>query len=130
NVQNINRESTTKVIEALGNEQENRKKHPGIDPEKWAQTYARKLTEEQKRNQRLFSLTKIPINKFSKINNDCLTLIFFFKSLYHQLKLDDICQAIANRHSFSYDLNRILEILMYMRVLHPTSKRGTLERSE
>src|SRR5690554_6582039 len=54
----------------------------------------------------------------------------FLKSIYHQLKLDEICKDISDRHNFSYDLNKILALLIYMRLLHPTSKKGTLERAD
>lgn len=47
NVRDINGKSTTKVIEALGNEEQIREKYPGVDPEEWARAYAKKLTEEK-----------------------------------------------------------------------------------
>lgn len=49
NVRDINGKSTTKVVEALGNEEEIRAKHPGVDPEEWARAYAKKLTEQKKK---------------------------------------------------------------------------------
>ena len=54
----------------------------------------------------------------------------FLQSIYHQLHLDKICKEISNKHSFTYNLNKILSLLIYMRVLHPTSKKGTLERAD
>lgn len=54
----------------------------------------------------------------------------FLQSIYHQLKLERICKEISDRHNFSYDLNKILALLIYMRILHPTSKKGTLERAD
>lgn len=53
NVRDINGKSTTKVIEALGNEEQIREKYPGVDPEEWARAYAKKLTEEKRPNQKL-----------------------------------------------------------------------------
>ena len=54
----------------------------------------------------------------------------FLQSIYHQLHLDKICKEISNKHSFTYNLKKILSLLIYMRVLHPTSKKGTLERAD
>ena len=48
NIRGVDGKSTTKVIESLGNEQQIREKHPGVDPEEWARAYAKKLTLEQK----------------------------------------------------------------------------------
>lgn len=131
NVRDINGKSTTKVVEALGNEGEIRAKHPGVDPEEWARAYARKLTEEQKRKQSTLLIKHnpnkpIPHGKKRSFNVGYL----FLQSIYHQLKLDVVCQEIAERHQFSYDLNKILALLIYMRILHPTSKKGTLERAD
>src|SRR5699024_2214894 len=55
---------------------------------------------------------------------------FFLQKIYHQLKLNEVCKSISERHDFSYDLNKILSLLIYMRVLHPTSKKGTLEKAD
>lgn len=131
NIRDINGKSTTKVIEALGNEKEIREKHPGVDPEQWAREYARKLTEEKKQKNTIIitkhnSTKSIPKDKKRTFNIGYL----FLKSIYHQLKLDTICKEISDRHNFSYDLNKILALLIYMRILHPTSKKGTLERAD
>ena len=48
NIRGVDGKSTTKVIESLGNEQQIREKHPGVDPKEWARAYAKKLTLEQK----------------------------------------------------------------------------------
>ncbi len=131
NVRDINGKSTTKVVEALGNEQQIREKHPGVDPEEWARAYAKKLTEEKKMKSETIiikhdSKKTIPKGKRRSFNVGYL----FLKSIYHQLKLDKICKEISDRHNFSYDLNKILSLLMYMRILHPTSKKGTLDRAD
>jgi len=131
NVRDINGKSTTKVIEALGNENEIREKHPGVDPEEWARDYAKKLTDEQKKKNASI-ITKLNPNKpIPKDTRRTFNVGYLFlKSIYHQLELDSVCKEIAQRHAFSYDLDKILSLLLYMRILHPTSKRGTLERAD
>src|SRR5699024_11020976 len=54
----------------------------------------------------------------------------FLQSLYYELKLDKICQKIAQKYDFEYDLNEILSRLLYLRILHPASKKGTFERAK
>lgn len=58
NVRDVNGKSTTRVVESLGNEEEIRAKYPGVDPEEWARAYAKKLTEEKKKekNERPYTI--------------------------------------------------------------------------
>lgn len=131
NVRDINGKSTTKVVEALGNEQEIREKHPGVEPEEWAREYAKKLTEEKKRKSEKVIIKHDPNKFIPKGNKRSFNIGYLFlKSIYHQLKLDKICKEITTRHKFSYDLDKILALLIYMRILHPTSKKGTLEQAD
>src|SRR5699024_3666868 len=122
---------TTKVVEALGNDKEILRKHPGVDPYTWAQEYAKKLTLEEKANNRKViakynPARQIESNKQTLFNAGYL----FLQSIYHELKLDKVCQKITQKYNFEYDLNEILSRLLYLRILHPTSKKGTFEHSK
>lgn len=131
NVRDINGKSTTKVVEALGNEEEIREKHPDVDPEEWAREYAKKLTEEKKKNSEKIIVKHDPNKFIPKGDKRSYNIGYLFlKSIYHQLKLDKICKEITDRHKFTYDLDKTLALLIYMRVLHPTSKKGTLEQAD
>ncbi|HLR70424.1 MAG TPA: IS1634 family transposase [Pseudogracilibacillus sp.] len=131
NVRDIHGKSTTKVVEALGNEQEIRERYPGVDPEEWARAYAKKLTEEKKKKSETVLIKYDPNKTITKDRKRSFNIGYLFlKSLFHQLKLDKICKEISERHNFTYDLNKILALLIYMRILHPTSKKGTLERAD
>src|SRR5699024_6895275 len=128
NVRDINGKSTTKVIEALGNEQEIRERHPGVDPEEWARDYAKKLTEEKKVKSETIIIKHNPKKSIPKGEKRSFNIGYLFlKSIYHQLKLDKICKEISDRHNYTYDLNKILALLMSMRILHPTSKKRRSE---
>jgi transposase len=131
NVRDIHGKSTTKVVEALGNEQEILERHPGVDPEEWARAYAKKLTEEKKKKTESVLIKYNPNKTITKDTSRSFNVGYLFlKSLFHQLKLDKICEGISERHHFTYDLKKILSLLIYMRILHPTSKKGTLERAD
>ncbi len=122
---------TSKIVEALGNDEEILERHPGVDPYTWAKEYAKKLTQEEKANSykiiARYSPTKqIELNKQTLFNAGYL----FLQSIYHELKLDRICRQISEKYEFEYDLNAILSRLLYLRVLHPTSKKGTFEHSK
>lgn len=130
NVRGIDGKSTTKVIEALGNEQQIREKHPGVDPEEWARAYAKKLTKGKKLKAETIIIKHDPNKIIPKGKQKSFNIGYLFlQSLYYQLKLDKICKEVSTRYNFSYDLNKILALLIYMRVLHPSSKKGTLERA-
>ena len=52
------------------------------------------------------------------------------QDIYYKLKLDKICNKIAEQYQFKFDLNEILSKLIYSRVLFPASKLKTLELSK
>ena len=52
----------------------------------------------------------------------------FLQKIYYELGLDYICKKIAKKHKMvKYDLNGILAMLVYTRILYPGSKRSSLE---
>ena len=52
----------------------------------------------------------------------------FLQKIYYELGLDYICNKIAKKHKMlKYDLNGILSMLVYTRILYPGSKRSSLE---
>lgn len=122
---------SSKVVESLGNDEEILARHPGVDPYTWAKEYAKKLTQEEKeKNHRIiakYSPSKqIALNKQTLFNAGYL----FLQSIYYELKIDKVCQQISQKYEFEYDLNEILSRLLYLRVLHPTSKKGTFEHAK
>jgi transposase len=125
-----NKKRTTKVVEALGNREDIQRKHPGVDPLEWAQSYAWKLTEEETQKKAKIMVAYDPNKVIPKEAQRSFNVGYLFlQSIYHQLKLDAICQDISRKRGFSFELNTILSRLIYMRVLHPASKKGTFERA-
>lgn len=125
-----NKKRTTKVVEALGNREEIERKYPGVDALEWAKNYAKKLKEEEKQKKAKIMVAYNPNKLISKeVQRSFNVGYLFLQSIYHQLKLDIICQQISGKRDFSFDLNTILSRLIYMRILHPTSKKGTFERA-
>lgn len=126
-----NGKKTSKVVEALGNDEEISQKYPGIDPYTWAKEYAKELREQEKESNRKViaqysPIKQIPLNKQTLFNTGYL----FLQSIYHGLKLDKTCDEISKKYEFDYDLNGILSRLLYLRILHPTSKKGTFEHAK
>lgn len=46
----------------------------------------------------------------------------FLQNICSELRLDNICRNIRNRHKFTYDFHAILTDLIYARILSPSSK--------
>ena len=51
----------------------------------------------------------------------------FLKDIYYDLKIHDICAQIAEKYKFEFDLNQILSMLLFSRIIYPGSKRSSLE---
>lgn len=49
----------------------------------------------------------------------------FLQKLCSELRLDNICRNIRDRHKFTYDLRSILTDLIYARILSPSSKMSS-----
>ena len=69
---------------------------------------------------------RIPKNIRRKFNIGYL----FLKDIYYSLNLNNMCNEIENKYSFKFNLNEILECLIYSRVLWPSSKLSTYEQSD
>jgi transposase len=92
----------------------------------WAKEQARKMTEEEKKNNEKISVDYYP-NQI--IDKDVERLFFcgylFLQSLYYDLRLDNICRNISGRYAFKYSLDAILSDLIYARIIDPGSKRSS-----
>ena len=49
------------------------------------------------------------------------------RSFFRKLRLHELCEDIAKKYKFTYDLKAILEYLIYSRVLFPKSKKATFD---
>ena len=122
--------STSITIEKLGTETELREKLNGADPYKWAKEYVAELNRKEKEQTRevivRYSQSKqIPVGERVLFNGGYL----FLQQIYHELKLDKVCDKIEKNYKVTYSLNYVLSRLIYGRILYPASKRATLELS-
>ena len=65
--------------------------------------------------------TRIPLNEERSFNVGYL----FLQQLCSELRFDNICRNIRNRHKFTYDFHAILTDLIYARILSPSSKMSS-----
>ena len=122
----INGVHSSKIVEKLGTYDELKIKLGGQDPYQWAEEYIAELNKQEKANIRKimvpYSPNKlIPKGEQRSFNGGYL----FLQKIYYQLKLNNICSKISEKHKFSFDLNDILSRLLYARILFPASKLAT-----
>ena len=118
---------TTKTIEKIGSYEEIKKICGDMDPLEWAKQYAAKRTREEKESK---SDTLIRFSSSARIEKGSRRSAnvgyFFPKDIYYSLGLDRICAALSDKYRFEFDLNDILSMLIYTRILFPGSKRASL----
>ena len=120
----VNGKHSSKVVEKLGTYDELKKLHP--DPIAWAKEYIQSLNEQEKAASRDVILR---FKQSKSLPKDRRRLMcggyLFLQQLYHQLRFPQLCESIARRHKFQFNLDAILSRLIYSRVLYPSSKVST-----
>ena len=126
---------SSKIIEKLGTLDELKKKlgdqDLNLNPVEWAREYVAKLNKKEKENAREVIVKYSPSKLIEKgaqhsFNGGYL----FIKRIYRQLGLSQICADITNRRGFAFDLDSILSMLVFTRIIYPASKRSALELSK
>ena len=127
----IGNKTTTKPVERLGSIEEIKARCGDQDPIEWAKEYAKKLTiaeKEAKKGVLLKLSSSMLIDKNTR--NSCNAGYLFLQDIYYSLGLDKICDSISDKYKFDYDLNDILSMLVYSRIIAPGSKLSSLESAQ
>ena len=120
---------TTKVVEKFGTVEELREKLGGEDPIEWARARVAEMTAAEKEENQNVVVEYNPKAYIQKGEQRSYNGGYLFlQKIYYELGLDYICKKIAKKHKLlRYDLNGILSMLVYTRILYPGSKRSSLE---
>lgn len=124
----IGNKTTTKTVERIGTYDEIKEKCGDMDPLQWAKQYAAKRTAEEKKTRQDIIMrysSSMLIDK--NIRHSCNAGYLFLQDIYYSLGLDKLCNEISARYKFEYDLNDILSMLVYSRIIAPGSKLSSLE---
>ena len=120
--------SSTRTVERLGTIEEVEARFGKENTMEAVKAYIRDLSKADK------ELRRDVVVKFSqsalikKGDQRCFNGGYLFlQKAYHELGLDKICKKIEKKHKNEYDLNEILSMLLYTRVLYPGSKLSSLE---
>jgi len=89
----------------------------------WAKLEAAKDTEEYSAKSANVSVVLSQTEYIPKDEERSFNVGYLFlQKICSQLRIDNICRNIRNRHKFSYDVQAILTDLIYARILSPSSK--------
>lgn len=127
----IGNKTTSKPVERLGSIEEIKARCGDADPIEWAQNYAKKLTLAEKESKQGILLKYSSSQLIDKnVRRSCNVGYLFLQDIYYSLGLDKICAAISDKYKFEYDLNDILSMLVYSRIIAPGSKRASLSDAQ
>lgn len=127
----IGNKTTTKTVERLGSIEEIKARCGDQDPIEWAKEYTKKLTLAEKESKQGILLKYSASTLIDKnVRRSCNAGYLFLQDIYYSLGLDRICAEITAKYKFDYDLNDILSMLVYSRIISPGSKISSLENAK
>ena len=102
-----------------------------MDPLDWAKEYAAKRTAEEKAHKQDIIMRYSSSALIDKnVRRSCNAGYLFLQDIHYSLGLDKICNSISEKYKFDYDLNDILSMLVYSRIIAPGSKLSSLENAQ
>lgn len=123
-----NGKPSSRIYKKLGKYNELLQKFSGNEEKmmEWARAEAAKETTLYNQQKEQISVTfsqvaRIPLEEERLFNVGYL----FLQQLCSELRFDNICRNIRNRHRFTYDIHAILTDLIYTRILAPSSKMSS-----
>nr|AIF26788.1 putative transposase [uncultured bacterium fosmid pJB92C9] len=119
---------TSKIVKSFG-AIEKLRETMDEDPVEWARRKVEEMTLEEKEAKEEINFSLKPSMLIQKGEQRSYNGGYLFlQKIYYELGLDYICKKIAKKHKLlKYDLNSILSMLIYTRILYPGSKRSSLE---
>lgn len=127
----VNGHSTTKTIEKIGTHEDIIKICGDMDPLEWCKQYAAMRSDEEKAAKKNVLIKHSSSTLIQKgVRKSANIGYLFLQDIYYSLGLHDICSEISDRYKFDYDLNDILSMLVYSRIISPGSKRSSLQQAQ
>ena len=127
----VGNKTTTKTVEKIGTYDEIKKICGDMNPLDWAKEYAAKRTAEEKAHKQDIIMRHSSSALIDKnVRRSCNAGYLFLQDIHYSLGLDKICNSISEKYKFDYDLNDILSMLVYSRIIAPGSKLSSLENAQ
>ena len=129
---NLNGKRSTYVYENLGNDRKLIERFGEIDTMEKVNEYIVSLNQMIKDNKELPLILNLDPNKKIEKNLErtFFSGILFLRKIYYHLGFDKIFQNIDNKYKFNFDINSIVECLIFARIIWPSSKLSTYYQSK
>lgn len=129
---NINGKRSTCVYESLGNDDKLKERFGSVNTMDKVKEYIESLNKSIKEGKELpVTLILNPNKQIEKdINRSFMSGHLFLRKIYYQLGINEICYAIKEKYNFTFDINSIVECLVFARIIWPSSKLSTFEQSK
>lgn len=122
--------SSTRTVERLGTIEEVKARFGEEGTMEAVKAYVRGLTKADREQSRDVTVKLSQGKMIRKDEQRCFNGGYLFlQKVYSELGLDKICRRIEKRHRNGYDLDGILSMLLYTRILYPGSKLSSLEEA-
>lgn len=111
-----------RIIKSYGNLEELQEQNPNI---------LDKLKAEAKKiPKNMVDVSLNLTNSNTEMENDKNYGYFFLERLYNDLQVPNFFAQSCSQSKHEFDLNEILKLLVFGRILHPESKKSTVERQD
>lgn len=129
---NLNGKRSTCIYEALGNYKNLQERFGYENTMEKVQEYIDSLNKFIKENKEpLVNLNLNPNKQIEKNVNRCFfSGHLFLRKIYYELAIDKICENIKNKYKITFDINSVVECLVFSRIIWPSSKLSTFEQSK
>jgi transposase len=117
-----NGKSKQRIIKKYGNLEELQQKDPNI---------LDKLKSEAKGILKNTVYVELNLNELNlNMEKDQNYGYFFLEQIYKKLEIDTFLKKISSKSKYKFDLDEIFRLLIYGRILNPTSKKSTVEHQD
>ena len=122
---------TSTTFELLGDEDKLKERFGSINTIDTVQDYIDSLNQQIKENKEpIINVEFDPNKQIGKgMKRSFYSGHFFLRKIYYKLGIDKICQSIKDNYKFEFDINKVLECLVFSRIIWPSSKLSTFEQS-
>ena len=129
---NLNGKRSTCVYERLGNDERLKERFGSENTMDKVNEYISSLNKLIQEGKELpVNLTLNPNRQIEKDVNRCFfSGHLFLRKIYYDLGINKICENIKNKYNFTFDINSVVECLVFSRIIWPSSKLSTFEQSK
>ena len=123
---------TSTTHELLGDYEALKERFGSVNTMENVKEYIKSLNKMIKNNIELpVNLTLDPNKRIEKdLERSFFSGHLFLKKIYYELGINKICQNIKDKYKFTFDINSIVECLVFSRIIWPSSKLSTYQQSK